>query len=116
MNKIGVRNKHKNKYGKLKTILFIYFFKHKRFLDGRLMKHTSRLYAQVGMQKWVGKNWETYALVVNWVSARSLLSISSMHEFTTRSIDFVLTFPQTGFDLDVFMELPLVMLVYGNRV
>ena len=32
------KNTHKNKYGKLKTILSIWYFKCKILLDGRLMK------------------------------------------------------------------------------
>ena len=45
-----VNNNHKNKYGKLKTILSICHFKRKRFPDGILMKHRSRLCAHGGMQ------------------------------------------------------------------
>ena len=35
------------------------------------------------------------------------LAIASIHEFPSRSIDFVMVFPQSGLDVDVFMELPL---------
>ena len=38
-----VNNNHKNKYGKLKTILSIWYFKKKMFLDGKLMKPKFRL-------------------------------------------------------------------------
>ena len=34
-----VNNNHKNRYGKLKTILSIWSFKLKRFPDGKLMKN-----------------------------------------------------------------------------
>ena len=44
-----------------------------------------------------------------------LIAIASIHEFPSISIDFVLAFPQSDLDVDVFMDLPLVMLVDGNR-
>ena len=50
MNKNEVKNRHRNKYGKLKIILFIWYFKRKRFPYGRLMKYKFRLCAHVEMQ------------------------------------------------------------------
>ena len=47
---------------------------------------------------------------------RSLASISSIHELTSISIDFVLDFPQDELDVDVFMEFLLVMGVGRNIV
>ena len=44
-----VNNKHKNKDGKLKTVLSIWYFKHKILPDGRLMGHKARLCAHGGM-------------------------------------------------------------------
>ena len=67
------------------------------------MKHKSRLFANGVMQKWVVNYWETYATVVNWISVRSLLALAIIHEFPSRSIDFVLAFPQDYFDVGVFM-------------
>ena len=45
-------NKHKNKYGKLKTFLFICSFKCKRFRDGKLMELKFRLCVHGVMQQW----------------------------------------------------------------
>ena len=56
-----------------------------------------------------------YDPVVNWISASSILSIASIHEFPTRSIYFVLSFPQADLDVNVFMEITLVMGVNLNR-
>ena len=47
-----VKNKHKNKYGKIKTILSIWYFKRKIFPDGILMKHKARLCAHRVMKQW----------------------------------------------------------------
>jgi len=89
-----------------KTILAIWSFKRKRFPDGRVLKHKARLCAHGGMQTWGENYWETYSPVVNWLSVRTLLVISIIHDLETRSIDFVLAFPQAELDVDVFMELP----------
>ena len=40
---------------------------------------------------------------------RSLLAIESIHEFTSRLIDFVLAFTQVDLDMDVFMDLNFIM-------
>ena len=47
-----VNNNHKNRYGKLKTILSIWSFKLKRFPDGIIMIHNDRLCANVSMKQW----------------------------------------------------------------
>ena len=43
MKKSEVNNNLKNKYGNIKTILYILYFKRKIFMDGILMKHKDRL-------------------------------------------------------------------------
>ena len=45
--------------------------------------------------------------VVNWASVRSLLAISHIHQLKSKSIDFVLAFPQADLDVPVYMELPI---------
>ena len=58
------------------------------------------------MQTWGENYWETYAPVVNWLSVRVLLIISILHNLDTRSMDFILAFPQAKLDVDVYMDLP----------
>jgi len=89
-----------------KTILSVWAFKLKRFPDGQVMKHKARLNAHGGMQRWGVDYWETYAPVVNWISVRLMMAITIIHKLETKSIDFVLAFPQAELDRDVFMELP----------
>lgn len=89
-----------------KTILSIWSFKRKRFPDGRIMKYKARLCAHGGMQQWGVDYWETYAPVVNWLCVRALLILSVIHGYHSRSIDFVLAFPQAKLEEDVFMEFP----------
>ena len=58
------------------------------------------------MQQWGVDFWETYAPVVNWLSVRTLLVLSILHGYHSRSIDFVLAFPQAELKEDIFMEIP----------
>ena len=53
--------------------------------------------------------------MVNWISVKSLLAISIIHEFPSRSVDFVLAFPPYDFGLGIFAEIPLVMGVDENK-
>ena len=98
-----------------KTILSIWSFKQKRYPDGRILKHKARLCAHGGMQTWGVNYWETYAPVVNWLSVRTLMAISIIHDLETRSIDFVLAFPQADLDVDIYMELPYGFDLEGRR-
>ena len=116
MKNSEANNNHKNKYRKLKNILSIWSFNRRRFPDGILVKHKARLCAHGVMQQWVVTYWETYDPVINWISVRSLLDIASIHEFPSRSIDFILAFPPDDLDLDVFIDQPLEIIVDGNRV
>ena len=58
------------------------------------------------MQCWGVDYWETYAPVVNWISVRLLMILSIIHNLDTKSIDFLLAFPQATLERDVFMEMP----------
>ena len=59
------------------------------------------------MQQWGQHYWETYYSVVNMISVKLLLVLSKTHNFDSKSIDFVLAFPQSDIDVDIRMELPL---------
>ena len=68
------------------------------------------------MQQWGVKYWKTYNPVVNCIIVRSILDTASIHEFTSKSIDFVLAFSEADLDVDVFMDIPLVIGFDRNRV
>ena len=91
----------------VKTIKAIWSFKRKRFPDGRLNKHKARICAHGGMQEWGENYWETYSPVVNMLSVKLLLVIAKIHGLESKSIDFVLAFPQADLDVDIWMELPI---------
>ena len=98
-----------------KTILAVWSFKRKRYPDGRILKHKARLCAHGGMQTWGVNYWETYAPVVNWMSIRTLMALSIIHDLETRSIDFVLAFPQAPLDVDIYMEPPYGFDIDGKK-
>ena len=99
----------------IKTIMAIWSFKRKRYPDGRILKYKARLCAHGGMQQWGVNYWETYAPVVNWMSVRTLMALSILHDLETRSIDFVLAFPQAELTTDIYMELPYGFDLNGDR-
>ena len=99
-----------------KTIWSIWSFKRKRHPDGTLNKHKARLCAHGGMQVW-GENYrETYAPVGNWLCVRLLMTVARIHGLSSKSIDFVLAFPQAELEVDIFMEIPAGMQVEDNNI
>ncbi len=89
-----------------KTIMAIWLFKRKRFPDGTLNKHKACLCAHGGQQTWGQDYWDTYAPVVTWASVHLLPIVAKIHGLQSKSIDFVLAFPQADLDMPVYMELP----------
>ena len=91
----------------MKAIKSIWSFKRKRTPSGELLKHKARLCAHGGMQQWGENYWETYSPVVNMLTVRLLLLICKIHGLHSKSIDFVLAFPQADLEEDIWMELPI---------
>ncbi len=92
-----------------KTILSIWSFKWKHLPDSMISKYKACHCAHRGMQSWDVDNWETFASVVNWMSIRILLMVAKIHGLDTKTIDFVLAFPQDQLDINMFMEIPIRM-------
>jgi len=59
------------------------------------------------MQTWGQNYWETYAPIVNWASVQLIHAIAKIHGSSSKSIDFVLAFPQADLKIPVYMELPI---------
>jgi hypothetical protein len=78
----------------IKTIMSIWSFKRKQYLDGTLNKHKASLCAHGRMQRWGQNYWEMYAPVVNWASVWLILAIPKIQSLSSKSIDFLLAFPQ----------------------
>jgi hypothetical protein len=98
-----------------KAIKSIWSMKRKRTPSGELLKHKARLCAHGGMQQWGENYWETYSPVVNMLTVRLLLLICKIHKLESRSIDFVLAFPQAELEEDIWMEIPLGVEVDGQK-
>ena len=98
-----------------KTIRSIWWLKRKRFPYGSLNKRKSRICAHDGMQWWGENYWETYSPVVNMLIVRLLLSVAHIYGLNSKSIDFVLAFPQADIDIDVWMELPEGIIPVGDE-
>ncbi len=55
-----------------------------------------------------------YSPVVNMLMVRLLLALCNIHGLESKSINFVLAFPQADLDEDFWMELPTGMVVSGK--
>ena len=50
--------------------------------------------------------WETYSPLVKWMSVRIMLTLAAIENLHTKSVDFVLAYPQANLDVDIYMDLP----------
>ena len=50
--------------------------------------------------------WETYAPLVQWISVRIMLTLAAIENLHTKSIHFVIAYPQSDLDVDIYMESP----------
>ena len=105
---------HDNLPNKAQHIKAIWSFKRKRKPDGKLLKHKSRLCAHGGMQQWGDRYWEAYSLVVNMMSVRLILAIAKLHNLDSKAIEFVIAFPQSDLEEDIWMYLPIGFQVDGH--
>ncbi len=63
------------------------------------------------MQQWGVSYWETYSLIASTLTVCLLLALCNIHGLESKSIDFVLAFPQTNLDVDICMELPMGIVI-----
>ena len=73
--------------------MYIWSFGRKSSPDGRLVKRKSRLCAHAGMQKQGVNYWETYSLVVNWMSVRAIIALIILIGIHTKSVVFPVIHP-----------------------
>ena len=85
----------------------IWSFRQKRDnIMWKVKKYKAIICAQGGMQEKGISYWETYAPVVQWMSIRIMLTLAAIENFHTKSIDFVLAYPQANLDVYIYMQLP----------
>ena len=87
-------------------IMMIWSFKRKRHPDGSLNKYKARLCCHGGQQQWGVNYWDTYAPVVSWSSIRILMTIAKLHNFHTKSVDFLQAYPQAELKSTIFLRSP----------
>ena len=92
--------------------MYIWPFKIKKILDGRLIKYKSRVCTYGGIQQWGFNYWETYYSVVNWISVRAVFTLSIIRELHTKSVDFVMDCTQADVKIEILLDLPIC---FGNE-
>src|SRR5210317_790954 len=111
---------HRSKVPEGATILpAVWQMKRKRDIRTRqIKKYKARLNLDGSKMK-QGKHYDqTYAPVANWNSIRTLLTVSALHGWHTRQIDYVLAFPQAPIEREIFMKIPAGFTVeegYSNK-
>ena len=81
----------------------IWLFKQRRYPYRSINKYKDRLFSHGGQKIWGWYYWDTYAPEVTWAVVRLLLVVEKIHNLDSKSIDFVLAFPQAGLPIPVYM-------------
>jgi len=89
-----------------KALPAVWAFNRKRNPDWSIAKWKARLNVHGGRQRYGVNYWETYAPVVNWSTVRLVLTLSILHNFKSRQVDFIQAFTQAPLDCPIFMEVP----------
>ena len=58
--------------------------------------------------------WDTYAPVVSWSSVRVLLTLAKLHNFHTKSVDFIQAYPQADVKNPIFLKPPAGVILNDN--
>ena len=104
--RITTKEEMKRKGYHHRPIMAVWSFKRKRNPMGDIIKYKARLCCHGGQTiKGIHYN-ETFSPVVGWSTIRLLLTMSIIHGWHARQIDFVLAFPQAKVRTDIYMHLP----------
>ncbi len=98
-----------------KVIMSIWSLKPKQYLDGTMNKHKAHLCVHGGMRTWGQNHWKAYAPVVNRASVCILLVVAKIHALSSKSIDFILAFPQADLEIPGFIKFPLGFDATGSQ-
>jgi hypothetical protein len=89
-----------------KLLNAIWSYKRKRTPSGVLRKHKARICTDGSKQQYGVDYWETYAPVVSWSTVRLLFTLSSLHGWHSKQIDFAQAFTQPPIKDNVYMKIP----------
>eukprot|EP00957_Ditylum_brightwellii_P122357 9331467-Ditylum_brightwellii.AAC.1 len=86
--------------------------------DGSLAKYKARLCCHGGQQQWGVNFYETYTPVVSWAAVKAMVIMSKLHNLHTRSIDFILAYPQAEVKLVIYLCPPagIILNINGEDV
>ena len=98
-----------------KQLVMIWTLKRKRHPDGTLDKYKARLCVHGGQEQHGIHFWDTFAPVVSWMSVRTLLVLSKIHQMHTKSIDFVQAYPQADIMVTIYLHTPQGIDLGGNN-
>jgi hypothetical protein len=87
----------------------------RRLVDGTVSKWKARLNVDGSKQVHGINYWETYAPVAQWISIRSILCISAINGWQTKTVDFVQAFPQAPSEAELDIDIPKGCSIEGNR-
>jgi hypothetical protein len=90
----------------VKVINFLWAFKIKLKPDGSISKFKAQLCARGDQQKGDITPDEAYSPVVNWSTVRMLFTLSLIHDWHGRQIDYVNAFCQAEVTRDIYMNIP----------
>ena len=104
--RITKREEMRQRGYKHRPIMAIWSFKRKRNPMGDITKYKACLCCHSG-QTIKGIHYdETFSPVVGWLTIWMLLTMSIIHGWHARQIDFVLAFPQAKVRTSIYMHLP----------
>jgi len=99
-----------------KPLPAIWAFKQKQLPDWAILKHKARLNVHGGIQHQGVNYWETYAPVVNWLTACLTMILSLLKNFKCRQIYFVQAFTQAPIDCPMYMEIPAEYCIRNGKL
>jgi len=110
---------HRSELPKGATVLpAVWQMKRKRDIKTReIKKYKARLNID-GSRMQPGKHYDPnliYAPVASWNSIRLLLTMTAVHGWTTKQIDYVLAFPQAPVDREIYMRIPKGFTIDGGK-
>ena len=73
---------------------------------GKVCKYKSRLNIHGGQQEYGVNYWDTHSPVVSWPSIRLFLTFALLHNWHTKSIDWILAYPHADVECDLYMKMP----------
>jgi hypothetical protein len=101
----------------IKVLDSVWSMKRKRDIKTRkVYKHKARLNVHGGQQEFAVNLFETFSPVVNWFSVRLIFTLSLLSVWSTKQVDFVLSYPQAPIEFDMYMNLPKgIQMANGDR-